>query len=255
MKYTIEELIAHLNKYKDAVVIVGPYATESYGLFEITDKCKDEFNRKNMVKKPKEFWKWYKENIFKGRLEPNDNLNALMELYSTDTISKIISTSYEGILDDIAGISDDVIPLVGSQRFIKCVKCHSTFCMSSKYEYELNHCSCGGRKRPTVLMPGEVFPIKEYSDTKRALFNEEDLNDVKLNTHTLICIGVDFEQPGINELVQNYKALMNKEDQDFLVLINEKDSLSIEQLEPEFATQNDIAGSINRLVTMIKEEK
>ena len=255
MKHKIEELIAHLNKHKDAVVIVGPYAVENYNLFEIDDKCKDIFNRRNMVKEPEKFWSWYKENIFKGRLEINDNLNAVMNLYATGVVSKVISTSIEGILDDIDGIANDVIDLMGSQRFIKCVKCHTEYCMSENNKTELEPCDCGSRKRPTVLMPGEVFPLDQYLKAKKAIFDEEDKDDIKLNTHTLICIGVDFEQPVVNELVQNYKVLMNKQEENFLVLINEKDSLSIEQLEPEFATQNDVAGSINRLIAMIKEEQ
>lgn len=256
MSNKIEDLIAHLKQHKDAVLIVGPYAVENYGLFEITDACKDEFNRKNMVKEPEKFWNWYRENVYKGRLDEldNQNLKAIMDLYCKDVVSKIISVSQEGVLNDIAGISDDVINLMGSQRFVQCVKCHSTYALSKNHRIELEPCEhCGSRLRPTVLMPGEALPFQEYLDTKKAIFNEED-DEVKLNTHTLICIGVDFDQPSINEIVQNYKSLMNKRERNYLVLINEKDSLSIELLEPEFATQNDIAGSINRLVKMIEEE-
>jgi hypothetical protein len=253
MARTPQDLVNHLNKYKDAVIIIGDAVVKDLNLFKVDETTKDVYNRKTMVKEPDKFWKYYKENIFKGRLENTKEQDAINNLLVTDIANKVIVLSQEGYFEDLA-MPYDVISLKGNQRFTTCVKCNSIQCLSHKFEPETKCKCCGGRIKPTVLMYGEDYGHAEYTAAKNAVFNETE-EGTKLNTHTLIFIGVDFEEDIMHEFIENFDVIKKKypEEPHYSVIIADNDTVSIGLYEPEFATDGDIAGSVERLITLIKE--
>ena len=115
-------------------------------------------------------------------------------------------------------------------------------------------CECGGKIAPTITMFGEKYREKYISDIKNAIFKEEN-GKVELNTHCLIFIGVDFEEDYIHEIMESYNAIktQTQSEDSYTVMICEKDGVSISYYQPEFATYEDIAGAIGRLIVNLEE--
>jgi hypothetical protein len=89
-----------------------------------------------------------------------------------------------------------------------------------------------------------------YKAVKDAVFKEEN-GKPKLNTHTLMFIGVDFTDSLISELIDSYDALKDREH--FTVIVTDK--LSREDIyyyNPEFGVTDDIDQAIDRLIDLIK---
>jgi hypothetical protein len=252
MSRTPQDLVNHLNKYKDAVIIVGDAVVKDLNLFKVDETTKDVYNRKTMVKEPDKFWEYYKENIFKGRLENTKQQDAINNLLSTQIAKKVISLTQDGFLEDLA-MPYEVVSLKGNQRLSMCVKCKKINVLIHSYEPK-RICGCGGRIKPTVLMYGEDYDHAEYTAAKNAIFNETE-EGTKLNTHTLIFIGVDFEEDIMHEFIDNFDVIKKKypEEPHYSVIIADNDAVSIGLYEPEFATDGDIAGSVERLTALIKE--
>ena len=132
---------------------------------------------------------------------------------------------------------------------------------SDKYIYNIFNsediikCSCGGKIAPTITMFKEKYKTSLITKIKDAIFKTDENNKVDLNTHTLIFIGVDFEEDYMHELIESYNAikLNTTQENSYCVMICEKDGVSIDYYQPEFATYEDIASSINRLIDKLKE--
>ena len=131
---------------------------------------------------------------------------------------------------------------------VKCQKeydAHSMFNQLQDQQTVLK-CDCGGNIKPTVLYHGEKYNMNIYKAVKDAIFVEE--NGVpKLNTHTLIFIGVDFTDSLISEIIDSYDAL--KDNNHYTVIITDK--LNRDDLiyyNPEFGVEDDLDLAINRLI-------
>ena len=259
-KWQINHLIENLKRNKDAVIVVGDKAVESLNLFAVNEDCKDIMNRKTMVKDPAKFWSFYQENISKQVFGKSPAEDAIEELACTGLVKTIIDLNYTGNLinsDYLDRYEDlNIIQLKGDLDVLRCMSC------GKEYDAEeglLNtetvlKCNCKGKIAPTITMFGEKYLDKNVKAVKDALFTEEE-DKVKLNTHCLIFIGVNFEESYINELIDSYDAvkaeLSTDEDPYFTVIITDNDSININYYRPEFATDDNIAESIKRLTAMI----
>ena len=256
-KWIIQDLIKNLKRNKDAVVFIGNKALEDLNLYPIDENSKEFLNKKNMVKKPKEFWSHYKENIFKfkdisaAEKEINDFINL-------GCIKTIINLNYTGNIK----VNDDVelIELKGNNKVARCMSCGKEYKITEDMlnTDTLLKCECKGKISPSLVMFGDKYLQSHVKDIENAIFIEED-NEVKLNTHCLIFIGVDFEEDYMHEIIESFSSIKNKtemndEDTYFTVLIADKDGVSIDYYQPEFATYEDIPGSINRLMNLLKEK-
>lgn len=246
-------LIANLINNKDAVIIIGDKCIPN--ALKINESTKDSFNRKLMVKSPSEFWAWYNENIYLSSNEISEVEEAVNNLLETGLFKMAIN------LNNTNHIKSDnacMIELRGNKSILRCMSCNETYQLVDKQGVvilnEMLKCSCNGKIAPTVTMFGEKYRQPELDAIKEAIFKETE-DGVTLNTHTLIFIGVDFEEDYMHELMESYnaiKATMPEEEQYYTVMICDKDGMSIEYYRPEFATYEDIAGSINRLIDNIK---
>ena len=248
-------LIANLKNNKDAIVIIGDKCIPN--LLKINEATKEHFNRKLMVKSPDDFWKWYNENIYKSSQEISETEEAINKLLKTGLFKMAINLNYTNHIDKD---TTNVIELRGNKKILRCMSCNKTFDIPDENENGvvtfkgLLKCSCNGKIAPTVTMFGEKYRQAELDAIKEAIFKETE-DGVKLNTHNLIFIGVDFEEDYMHELMESYnaiKATMPEDETYYTIMICEKDGVSIEYYRPEFATYEDITSSINRLIDNIE---
>lgn len=256
-KWTINDLLKNLKRNKDAVIVIGDKAVEELELYPINEESKKMFNKKKMVKEPKYFWKHYRENIApdKGMSKSEEELNNLLDLGIAKTV---INLNYTGAIQPHICSTTQLIELKGNKNFGRCMSCEKTYLLEEDMLNTLSmlKCECKGKIAPSVVMFGEKYLQKNTQAVKDAIFTEED-GKVKLNTHCLIFVGVDFEEDYMHELIESYSAIKSEvstdEDPYFCVMISEKDGVSIEYYQPEFATYEDIPGALSRLIAQLKE--
>jgi hypothetical protein len=252
-KLPIDILIKHLYFHKDAVMILGPDILENTKAFEINESTYDNYNRKLMMKNPKEFWQFYMNNIVNPYAVSNKitkELNKYLELglHSAIIDTNIIKTIY----------NHNVISPNGKNDTLECVRCRKIYDPNKMVDQLMNQekvlkCECGGNIKPTVLYHGERYSAPLYNAVKNAIFIEEK-GKPKLNTHTLIFVGVDFTDSLISELIDSYDAL--KDAQHYTVIITDKkNGDDLIYYEPEFGVIDDIDQALLRLMNLIKEHE
>ena len=256
-KWQIEDLVKVLKQSRDAVVIVGDKAVKELDLYKIDENSKQHLNRKKMVKEPKNFWSFYKENLFdhEKRKEASPAEKSINSLVGTGVVKTLIDLNYTGNIKVPIMSNTSYTQLKGDVEIARCMSCDKSYKIT---EDMLNtdtmlKCECKGKIAPTTTLFGEKYLEKHTKAIKDAIFIEKD-DEVKLNTHCLIFVGVDFEEDYMHELIESYSAIKSEVSTDenpyFLVMITEKDGVSIEYYQPEFATYEGIADSIDRLIKM-----
>lgn len=258
MSKSISDLINHLKEHKDAVVIVGDKALRGLDVKTITEDDKEIFNRKVLVKHPDQYWNWYFENVVESlttALEKlnadkdsdlNKNIESIVNLCNQDFVKQTISLSQDDKIDINA---NNCIALKGTIDKYECVKCDKVIFGNKKFATVDYNCTCGGRIRPSILMYNEKYNQKKLNDMRQAVFTEENGKPV-LNTHTLILIGVDFEEDLMHDMLNSFKALKNSSKETvYSVIITEGDALSIDFYEPDFGTNYPIGESISKLLS------
>lgn len=256
---TVNHLIKNLKKHKDAIIFYGNRTNSK--LLKIDESTKEDYNRKKMIKKPSEFWKYYKKNIYDqdGIKNPSETDLAVNNLINTGCIKLLVNLNYT---DHIKGV--DIIKLKGDAKYLRCMSCNKGYEVTeSLLEQTINDktvlkCNeCGGKISPTVMMFNEKYKDKHIKKIKDAMFKEDDKFNVSLNTHTLIFIDVDFDENYLDEVIESYSAIKaSNEDPDenyYTVMICNKDGIIIDYYKPEFATYEDIADSIIRLNNIFNE--
>lgn len=256
-KWELNHLIKNLKGNKDAVIIIGNKAVKELELYPIDEASKKMLNKKKMVKEPKYFWKHYRENISldKGISKAEEELNLLL---NSGAIKTVVNLNYTGAITPVIGSITNLIELKGHKNVARCMTCDKVHVLTDNMLNTLSllKCDCKGKIAPSIVMYGEKYLQKNTEAIKNAIFIEED-NEVKLNTHCLIFIGVDFEEDYLHDLIESYSAIKSKvttdEEPYFLVMITQGDWASVEFYQPEFATNEDIPGSISRLTAQLKE--
>ena len=252
-KLPIEVLLKHLKEHKDAVVVLGPDILGEINAFEINEETYDSYNRKLMIKQPKDFWKYYSDNIMKPLAVTNKMTIELNNFLRMGLHSSVIDTNIIKTLTD-----PNVISPNGKNNVLECVKCHKSYDANSMFEQLQNQekvlkCECGGNIKPTVLYHGEKYSAPIIQAVKNAIFTEEN-GKPELVTHTLIFIGVDFTDSLISELADSYDAL--KDYEHFVVIITDKINRDdIYYYSPEFGVADDLDQALIRLMNLIKEKE
>lgn len=261
-KKTPEDLKNHLLKYKDAVIILGDQINTDENVFKVTEEDKEIYNRRVMTKEPFEFWNYYYDKIHKETINICDTQETITKLLDMDLHSTIINLNQDGYK-----YSSDCIDLKGAQDILKCVRCDKSYNASDMITSDFNKvlaCGCGGKIKPSVLMYNEKYAVREYNKTIDSIFNKEINTETKeektiLNTHSLIFIGVDFNEEFMDELVKNYFTIQEQvttdEEPYYLILITNNDIIALTNYQPEFATHDNVKDSVERLVTLLNYNK
>lgn len=246
-----QDLVNHLYKYKDAVVIIGDHVTKERN-FKLDESTKGSLNRKNMVKDPKFFWEYYYQNVFlEDAYVGNETEEAIWNLLKVGVMPKTINQSAYTLesFDEVSKTVD----LKGHFSDLICVKCRKTHYMDDVLADVAGNkpakCECGGRIKPSIPMYSEGYDVVAYDEAINSI-----VKDKELQTHTLICIGVDFTEDIFHEIVQNFRALKyTTEETRYLVIVTDGDIEVINAYEADFATAGDMKDSIERLTALVKE--
>lgn len=238
-KLTKQDLLDHMAKYKDAVIIIGPGAIPST-LLSYDDEFKDTMTTKVLRREPEKFWSFFKKNIFTDAdtLTPAQKIIVDMK----ENIHRVYSQNTDGIMS--AHIP--VTYLHGRNDMFKCNSCKTKF--TSQYVMSFDtppECEvCGKPLRPDMLLFGENYWQDIYDDFKKDL----------LETHTVFLVGFDFNEDEIFNLVLDYAEMKDmrnssEEEQRMLVTVGVDDVLDLEEVANfEFIVPGDVGESMVRLM-------
>lgn len=118
---------------------------------------------------PREFFKFYRENLVYLNARPNDCHKALVILEQTGKLQKVITQNIDG-LHQAAG-SNCVLELHGSIRRNYCVNCHKAYDVKVVIECEgIPRCTkCGGIIKPDIILYGEELNEEIFTAAEKEI--------------------------------------------------------------------------------------
>jgi NAD-dependent SIR2 family protein deacetylase len=234
----LSELIEHLKKHKDAVIIIGNEVNQLKKEYSIDD-FNNTYNRKNLRRSPDKLWDFYNKNI----LTDIDFNNVYMLAENIDS-SLIINQNIN------SPIKEKAINIHGNVDSYICTKCKTIYTSNFIYEgdTETHECElCGGTVRPSVLLTGEHYDQAMFDVLKSKL----------IETHSLILIGMDYTEQPLLDLIADYgdiksqvNAAGDPDNQKTLVVIQSKE----QEFDPnqitfcDFLVKDDIEEAMKRLL-------
>lgn len=241
-KLTVQDLVKHLETYKDALLLIGDKAVILKG-----EADSDILTNKNLRRNPTEFWKHYFEAIYADSSEDMSQAQkAVAALKNKDLIRNIVNLTTDSKLN----VLGDVINLHGESDKFKCTSCKTIFtddyvktCPEGAIECEV----CGRPLRPMILLNGENYYDDQYNAFKHLL----------LETHTLFVVGLDWGETPIVNLIADYAEMKDnrnasEEEQRMVVVVGTDDFINIEEVgQFEFVVPGDVNESMKRLLLNI----
>lgn len=126
------------------------------------------------MKKPKEFFEFYKEKMLIHGVLPNNAHKALAKLEKMDKLKAVITQNIDG-LHQAAG-SRNVYELHGSVHRNYCMKCGKFYDFEYIYNSEeVPWCSCGGMIKPDVVLYEEGLDETTINEAVRHISNADTL--------------------------------------------------------------------------------
>ena len=254
---TIQDLVNHMKKHKDAVIIVGDKIEQQIGkvmepVIEGEESEQEKvFTRKALVKDTDKFWSYYFENIYYNDDTAPQVYEIIKSLKDDELAKTIISTD----MRHQSMVASDM-NLRGISTVISCSKCkhelESNEVESVKENKDSKCPKCKGKIRPNCLLYGENYHPDKIKGLTSAIFNEEEGKQVIPNTHTLMLIGVDMQEDLISEMYDNYLLVRERiEEPCYIVMITDRED-DVRLFTPEFATTTDISGATERFAKLFK---
>lgn len=252
----INELKNHMQKHKDAVVLIGPDAIKELNLFRSNqEELKEKFNKKVLRRKPIEFWDYFVKNVY---INPDENdmtstQKSILQLFKLGLVSNIIDLNGDGLMLAHEGQVDGLIQLHGDIQTYTCQNPSCKTSYSRQYVFGIedeikNTCElCDKPIRPDILLIGE-----NYDDDKYHL-----LKTLIANTHTLITVGLDYSEEPIINLIADYGDIkeLSKQQEDPKMLVGvHKSDLELDVNEVafhEFLAKDEVSLALSRLLKLL----
>jgi len=234
---TVQELIKHLNKYKDAVIIIGPGILEKQPDYT-TEEFNENYNRKALIREPEKLWNFFMDKMYREATDKEETLlNTIKSL--KDITGLVVNQTM------IAHTIGNSIDLHGSLSIFQCHKCKTIYSkdyITSIEPYE-NKCECCGTVlRPTALLSGE-----RYNHTDLKLVEES-----VMNAHTVILIGMDYTEETLLKLIAqygDYKAITEAKDKVLVSIQTPNEEFDPNEMTLfEFIVRDDIQAALDRLI-------
>ena len=260
----LEAMKTNLLKNKDAVVIVGNDLVRDAHLFHATENNQKTYSRKQMIKDPENFWKFYLTNIAENERNKtgNENQQALIDLLNTGIVKTVIDMNYDGYIKDHITSDVQYIQLKGDRRELFCTKCGEIVPYNKEISGKkvLTHndcnenCQCEGRLQPTVPFYGSKISKQLWNQIVESIFDTTNPENPQPRTHALILIGIDLTEDILSELVESYQAARGKKNlEHLLIAITYHSPQTLQLLNVEFGTSDEIDKSLIRLKEFLKE--
>lgn len=197
----ITELVEHMKRHNDAVVIAGPgigitRSTEKPSLEQL-EEC---YTAKALRREPQKFWPFFREHIFvdPNKFGPTTSMYSLKSMVNKGYVSTIATQNTDGLFFEI-GV-ENVIHLHGhTYHYTVGQKTYDAYSVSEQEDNVIPVDDAGKAYRPKVLLHGENYKQQDYDDLKTAIFN----------THTLIVVGLDYSEEPIVNLIADFIEMKN----------------------------------------------
>lgn len=125
------------------------------------------------MRKPEEFFRFYKEKLICTDAKPNAAHKALAQLEKEGKLKAVVTQNIDG-LHQAAG-SKKVLELHGSTLRNYCEKCHKFYGIEAIKEAKgVPYCECGGRIKPDVVLYEEGLDQDVLSEAVRVI-SEADM--------------------------------------------------------------------------------
>ena len=125
------------------------------------------------MRKPEEFFRFYKEKLICTDAKPNAAHKALAQLEKEGKLKAVVTQNIDG-LHQAAG-SKKVLELHGSTLRNYCEKCHKFYGIEAVKEAKgVPYCKCGGRIKPDVVLYEEGLDQDVLSEAVRVI-SEADM--------------------------------------------------------------------------------
>lgn len=235
---TLPELIEHIKKHKDAVIIIGSEVNKLKIDYSIED-FNENYNRKNLRRSPETLWNFYNDAM----LTPIDD-NKIYDLIQKMDYELVVNQNIN------SPIKNKAFNIHGNVDVYMCPKCKTIYTSNFVYPGEEfhNECElCGSVIRPSVLLTGERYD--------QAMF--DSMKDKIAVAHTLILIGMDYTEQPLLDLIADYgdieaqlKAAGNPDDQKVIVAIQSQE----QEFDPnditfcDFLVKDDIENALTRML-------
>lgn len=126
------------------------------------------------MRKPEEFYEFYKDKMLIKGVEPNNAHKALAKLEQMDKLKAVVTQNIDG-LHQAAG-SRNVYELHGSVHRNYCMKCNKFY----DFEYICNsqgipRCTCGGMIKPDVVLYEEGLDERTINESVRHISSADTL--------------------------------------------------------------------------------
>ncbi len=242
-KKTTDELFTHLDKYKDALVIIGDRAIKNQKEIDF-----DVFNNKTLRRNPNRFWEYYHENVMDETEDLTDAQKSVVVLKNKQYVKDVVNLTYDSKL---GMLGENIINLHGRDDEFKCTACQITYPYPAIKDLAYDNIKCEICGKP--LRPNVLFNKENYNDDKYHKFKE-----LLLETHTVFAVGVDYNEAPILNLIKDYiemketKNLQDENEQRMVVLVDIEEDFEEEIAESEFIVHGDPNESMKRLVALIK---
>jgi NAD-dependent SIR2 family protein deacetylase len=193
--WTLERLKEHIEKYKDALIILGPDAAKLCGVkhYDI-EAYKENMTRKKLSRSKEEFWDFF-DNYYYNKyslLEETESQQLAIRLYESGLVAGVMTTTTEGLLRGNIAV-EHLIELHGSMHDFICKACKTELVYSEVHD--THECpECGKGVRPCVQLIGERYNEEQY----------EKFVKLANAAHTIITIGLDYTEQTVNDILAQY---------------------------------------------------
>lgn len=242
----VDNFIEQLKK-KNVVVFTGAGMSTASGIKDFRGEkglYKENINAETILshsffeKYPKEFYKFFRENLINENIKPNEAHLLISELEKEGYINSVITQNIDN-LDKKAG-TKNVIELHGNAENFYCTKCNKNYKLEEIINMDLvPTCECGNIIRPDIVLYEE--PLETYN-----LMHSMD--EIK-NAKTLLVIGSSLKVNPAASLVHNFIVDMRFNKEKKLYIIN-KGPTDYDA----FAKETKYDGDIIEFVKKLKKE-
>lgn len=222
MSKTLNDLTLHMNKYKDAIILLGPGAIPSFKQERVSLEDRHlYFTKKFQRTEPDKFLDFFLENFYQNPNEISLSYaqDSALNLKYLGIVSQIIDLNGDGLMN-VKAVVENIIELHGSMTKFTCDKlgCRRKYNYDEIIEndtYKTKTCSCGAYIKPDVLLSGNTYDQNRFDLVKHLI----------ATTHTLITVGIDYSEDPILNLIQEYDVIrkVDPSEKRYLVAIFNKD--------------------------------
>lgn len=208
---TIDELVNHINHFKDAVIFCGSGVCNITKTYDSKD-FNENYSRKALKRYPEKLWDFYKNNL----LTEIDN-NNMYEMINDIPHSLIVNQNINGPR------MNNVYDIHGNVGIYKCLKCKTIYpapAIENEDGTFVKKCeNCGREIRPSVLLSGERYDNDKFINIREEI----------VKTHTLIVIGLDYNEQALLDIIADYGDIKstynadgNPEEERMLVIMQDE---------------------------------